>query len=264
MNKKFITAVTSIAVPLVFILGLYTLNPIIGFIKLNIEHSKLTLAIIGVILAILVNYVFYNSTKQNLIPNKTTLKKTSAGLVIGVSITLILLGILLPFSELKVELNTQKNYLEALMWCLIFFPLAYMEEIIFRGTAFIKLKNTVGIRSAQLIFALLFAFYHDPTGSTFGTQLLGPGFWALIYGWAAIKSGGIAFPTGIHAGVNIVQALFGMKENVFSIWNFYYDDNITQELQNKTEFIGLIIQLCILAFGIVLTEQIHKQNKQKA
>ena len=258
MNKKLTSVVTSIAIPLVFISGLYILNPVISFFKLNTQEGKLALAVIGIALALLISYIFNKDTKQKVTPNKTTLKKTFIGVFIGVFITLLMIGILLVFSDLKVELNSKSNYLKALTWCLIFFPLAYMEELVFRGGAFVKLKDTIDIRNTQLLFALLFALYHDPTGNTFGTQLLGPGIWALIFGWAAIKSGGIAFPTGIHAGINIVQALFGMKENIYAIGELYYEDTITPQLQSKTEIIGVIMQLIVLIIGMILTERLAK------
>lgn len=260
MNKKLTSVVTSITIPLVFISGLYILNPVISFFKLNTQEGKLALAVVGIALALSISYIFNKDMKQDFIPNKATLKKTLIGFFIGVFITLIMIGILLIFSDLKVELNPKSNYLKALTWCLIFFPLAYMEELIFRGVAFVKLKDTIGIRSAQLLFAFLFALYHDPAGNTFGMQLLGPGIWALIYGWAAIKSGGIAFPTGIHAGINIIQAAFGMKEDVYSIWEFYYNDAITPKLNSKTEMIGVIMQLIVLIIGIILTEKLSRKK----
>ena len=254
-------AITSIAIPLVFILTLQVLNPLISFIQVNTKYHQLLLAMIGVPLAILISYIFNKSLHEILIPKKSTIKKTFLGLLLGIIITTLMIFTLLFFSELQVKLTTENNFLNALTWCFIFFPLAYLEEIIFRGQGFTKLKYILGFRVTQFIFAVLFAYYHDATGTTFTSQLLGPGIWALIFGWAAVKSNGIAFPTGIHAGINIIQAIFGLKEDVYTIWNFYYEDTVTQELQNKTEIIGLSMQLIVFITGIFLTEKIIKQKK---
>lgn len=80
MKRKFITAVTSIAIPLTFIFVLQVLNPLISFIQNNTKYHQLLFAVTGVPLAILISYAFNKSTQLVFIPKKTTIKKTFLGL----------------------------------------------------------------------------------------------------------------------------------------------------------------------------------------
>ncbi|TMM57962.1 CPBP family intramembrane metalloprotease [Maribacter algarum] len=176
------------------------------------------------------------------------------GFLIGIVITGFMLFLLVNFSNLQFRQKTNPNILSAVLWLLAFFPLALMEEIIFRGYAFIKINENVGLWPAQILLALLFAWYHDFTGLTFFNQLLGPGIWALIYGIAAVWSKGLALPTGIHMAINVVLALFGQKDDRHAIWNLAYDTEITPILHEQTENVGLVMQMVILLIGIILTE----------
>ncbi|CAL2103581.1 CPBP family intramembrane metalloprotease [Tenacibaculum sp. 190130A14a] len=260
MKRKFITAIKAIALPLVFIFILQLLNPLASFIKTNSKYNQVLLGITAITIAITISYFYDKNTKNTLTPNTATIGKTLLGLFTGLIAASLMILTLLTFSNLKIEHSSNINYLSIFFSSLLFFPLAYFEEIIFRGNAFINLKSTLGMRSAQIIFALLFAYYHDPAGSTFGAQLLGPGVWAVIYGWSAIKFKGIAFPVGLHAGLNITQGVFGMKEDRYAIWNLYYDSNLAEHLKDKTEFIGILMQIVVLIVGILLTEKLIKKN----
>jgi hypothetical protein len=112
--------------------------------------------------------------------------------------------------------------------------------------------------------AILFAWYHDFTGVTLLNQLLGPGTWALIYGVSAVWSKGLAFPTGLHMAINVVLALVGQKDSRHAIWNLEYTTEITPVLRAQTEHIGLIMQLCILLIGIILTEYFRRKKPKTA
>lgn len=123
----------------------------------------------------------------------------------------LMLFIVLNFTGLELIYNTNSNVASTLFWMLAFFPLAFREEIIFRGYAFIKINKNIGLWPAQILTAILFAWYHDFTGATFFNQLLGPGVWASIYGIAAVWLKGLAFPTGLHMALNVVLASVGQK-----------------------------------------------------
>ena len=95
-------------------------------------------------------------------------------------------------------------------------------------------------------------------------QLMGPGIWAIIFGWAAVRSDGIAFPTGIHIAANVLQAVLGMKEDMYAIWNIEYTKEITPAMKSQTETIGIIIQILLLATGIILTEVYLRKKKNSS
>ena len=88
------------------------------------------------------------------------------------------------------------------------------EELLFRGYAFRKLVAVGGAPLALSLSAVAFGLYH----------VLGSGYWAIgaaftfalpalggvVFGLAALRTGGLALPIGLHLGGNWVQAsVFG-------------------------------------------------------
>ncbi|MEL6987742.1 MAG: lysostaphin resistance A-like protein, partial [Bacteroidota bacterium] len=115
-----------------------------------------------------------------------TLKKFFLGCVLGLAIALVMLGLVVIFTDLRIERNTTDINVWAMFWLILFVPLSFMEELAFRGYAFIKLNKVIGPRLTLIITSILFAYYHDATGATFLGQLIGPGIWGIIYGLAAL------------------------------------------------------------------------------
>ncbi len=261
MKTKFMQILSALMLPISFIMILMILNAL-PFIPLSRYGFG------GVLLTAVALSLTYIATKKD----KTTFKKIdfslepktpirfAFGFFIGFIITIIMLVIIIKFSSLEINFNKETHIPTVLFWLLAFFPLAYMEEIIFRGYTFTKVYNNYGIWPAQILFALLFTWYHDFTGATFFNQLLGPGIWAFIYGITAIWSKGIAFPTGIHMAINVVLALAGQKDERHTLWNLEFSEEITPLLKNQTDNIGLIMQLVILIIAILLTEYYRKKK----
>ncbi len=92
----------------------------------------------------------------------------------------------------------------------IVFCLVLAEELLFRGAALRSLRELAGDRWAIVLTAVAFGLYH----------VLGTRYWAmglvfhalmptlggLLFAWAAVRSGGLALPIGLHLGGNWVQA----------------------------------------------------------
>jgi membrane protease YdiL (CAAX protease family) len=84
------------------------------------------------------------------------------------------------------------------------------EELLFRGLGLRYLCAMYGDRAAIALSALLFGAYHlvgSPDwamGAVF--RFVMPALGGLLFGWAAIRSGGLALPIGLHLGGNWVQA----------------------------------------------------------
>lgn len=192
-----------------------------------------------------------------------TFKKFFIGGLLGAAITMVMFGLVLLFTDLTIERNTVDFNLWVMWWLLLFLPLSFMEELAFRGYAFVKLNKLIGSRLTIIITSIIFAYYHDATGATFLTQLLGPGVWGIIYGLAAIWSDGIALPTGLHAVANVVQAFLGMKPDKYqsAIWEINYPTEVTDAMQAQTEMVGISVQLILLAFGVCLTEWYLRKRK---
>jgi membrane protease YdiL (CAAX protease family) len=90
------------------------------------------------------------------------------------------------------------------------------EELIFRGYAFRQLERIAGPGGALLLSGLAFGAYHLAGSGDwamgalfrFAMQMLG----GLVFGYALLRSGGLALPIGLHWGGNWVQAtLFGVN-----------------------------------------------------
>jgi membrane protease YdiL (CAAX protease family) len=218
-------------------------------------------------IALLLTFVFLKKDKKTFKDigfqwERKTPIRFSIGFFIGTLVTVLILAITISFSSIELVYNVNSSIPLVLFWLLAFFPLAFMEEIIFRGYAFMKIHKSIGLWPAQILLALLFAWYHDFTGVTFFNQLLGPGVWALIFGVAFVWSKGLAFPTGLHMALNVVLELVGQKDNRHDIWNLEYTIEITPVLSAQTEKIGLVMQIFILIIGVILTEY-FRRNKLK-
>ena len=92
----------------------------------------------------------------------------------------------------------------------IAFVLMFPEELMFRGYAFRRLLQVFGTWPTILISSALFGLYH-----LVGTQMWGMGLFfrgampalgGVVFGWAAVRTRGLALPIGLHLGGNWVQA----------------------------------------------------------
>lgn len=263
MNSKFMQISSALAIPISFIIVIYFLNviPIPTMSKYGLGGILLAL------IALFITYIALKKDKKQFsdmglnFESKTPIRFT-IGFLIGATITVLIIFIILNLSDLVLIDNPNNKTLNMLLWLLGFLPLAFMEEVIFRGYGFLKIKKNLGIWPAQILMALFFAWYHDFTGMSFFNQLLGPGVWALIYGIAAIWSKGLAFPTGLHMAINVVLALVGQKDEKQAIWNLEYLNEPNTSAISQTESTGMLIQLCILVIAIILTEYYRKYKNK--
>lgn len=261
MNHTFVKILSALLLPISFIVVLMLSN----FIPLTPIDKYGLGSIIITGIALIMTYLVLKKNKTTfrtigLRWEKKTPLRFAAGYFSGIIITALILAITIHFSNLELRYIPNQNILSVLFWLLAFLPLAFMEELIFRGYAFIKMERDFGIWPAQIVLALLFAWYHDFTGLTLLNQLLGPGTWALIFGIAAAWTRGLAFPTGLHMAINVVLAMVGQKDDRHAIWNIEYTTEITPALSNQAETIGMLMQIGILLIAIILTEY-YRRNK---
>jgi membrane protease YdiL (CAAX protease family) len=84
------------------------------------------------------------------------------------------------------------------------------EELVFRGYAFRRLSDALGTGPAIAISAVLFGLYHVAGSGMWGVgalfQFAMPALGGTVFGWAAVRSGGLALPIGLHLGGNWAQA----------------------------------------------------------
>lgn len=190
-----------------------------------------------------------------------TLVRFFKGFGIGLTIVLLLLGVIVGFTDLELSINQDSSLPLIFIWMGAFIPLGWMEEVAMRGHVFVRLNQKVGLRITLVITAILFAYYHDFTGQTFLDQLMGPGIWAFVYGMAAMWSDGIALPTGIHVAANVVLSAFGLKQGYNSIVDLEYSKEVTDAMSAQTDVVGIACQVILLLGAIVVMEWYIRNNK---
>ena len=88
--------------------------------------------------------------------------------------------------------------------------LVLVEELLFRGVALRYVRALYGDRRAIVLSALLFGGYHLlqsgdwAMGAVFRFAM--PVLGGLVFGWAAVRSKGLALPLGLHLGGNWIQS----------------------------------------------------------
>jgi len=98
----------------------------------------------------------------------------------------------------------------ALVGLLLMACMVLAEELLFRGVGLRYLRALYGDRAAIGLSALLFAAYHLVGSQDWGMgavfRFVMPAIGGLLFGWAALRSRGLALPIGLHLGGNWVQA----------------------------------------------------------
>lgn len=242
----------------IIFIALLVVSGIVSNILLPPAQSRLAYGVLGSLAALLITWIFLKVEKKSfreigLIWEQKTLFRFLAGLIIG---SLLLGFILLPlivFSGIQFTLNPEPFTIAILAPYIMFLPLAFMEEAGFRAYTLVKLDKAAGTIAMQVIVAIAFALYHIANGWSIEAAFLGTFVWAWVFGLAAVWSGGIALPTGIHVALNVLQGLTGLKPGNNSIWIMTFGDSEQQRIISGADRIGLIMQLVILILAVSLT-----------
>lgn len=230
------------------------------------EFERYAQGILGTIGAIITVIIFLRNEKKSfkdygLNWEKTSLKKFILGLSLGIVLAAGMMLSQVLYSGLVMSFNNNVNLVTFLPWSLAFIPLAFMEEIAFRSYPLIRLNKSFGLRTTQIILAILFAAYHMLMMWSPKASILGPGIWALVYALTAVASNGIAVPTGLHFGLNFVQSVLGGQEGIEPIWNLDYPQGISESSILANENFGLGLQISLLVLSVLATEiYIRKKN----
>ena len=95
------------------------------------------------------------------------------------------------------------SWRDAMVAFLFVLCLFLAEELFFRGYAFQQLARIGGPWTAVVLSAAAFGAYHLLGAGVFWMPALG----GLVFGYALVRTGGLALPIGLHWGGNWVQAL---------------------------------------------------------
>jgi len=148
--------------------------------------------------------------------------------VSGLMMGAVLFGLLAVLNAWLVGAQWHLDWVAGARAALLGLPLALLmllpEELVFRGYAFRQAQALWGAPVALALSSLLFGAYH----------LLGSGDWAmgavfrfampalggLLFGYALLRTGGLAMPIGLHLGGNWIQSsVFGLgREQGSALW----------------------------------------------
>lgn len=152
------------------------------------------------------------------VPQAASLRPFGAGLLIGARLVL--------FQEMVLGLSGVASLTfrgaipAAIISKLVLYSLvAWREELAFRGYPLRRLVDSNGIPYAFTVLAALFSLEHVWGGMAWWQALFGIGVAALLFMTAAIRTGGIAMPLGIHLIWNFGQWAFGQKDGK-GIWQW--------------------------------------------
>lgn len=93
-------------------------------------------------------------------------------------------------------------------WSLLYYLVANgVEELVFRGYAFDRMIAAIGLWPAQIVIALIFAFYHVLHGWTWGNALVGTTLGSILFGLVFVRWRSLPAALGVHAAGNWTRDL---------------------------------------------------------
>ena len=151
--------------------------------------------------------------KVGVVANKTTPKKLAIGFGVGLSMTLLQPAIVFLLGHYKLSLNHASSAYPIFFYLTLYILVAVREELAFRGYPLFSLNYSFGLLTSQVIIVVLFSTEHIAGGMAWIQAFLGPGTGALLFGFAALRTNGIAVPVGLHAAWNFGQWCLGFKKD---------------------------------------------------
>jgi len=142
--------------------------------------------------------------------NRSRLGMFGSGLLVGVAIYFVIASLQATAVVAPWQFNGLSGVLDALSGLPVVASMVLAEELLFRGVGLIALRKVAGDDVALILSATCFGAYHLIGSDYWGMGAVFhfgmPALAGLLFGWAAIRSGGLALPLGLHLGVNWVQA----------------------------------------------------------
>ena len=144
-------------------------------------------------------------------PVPGSLARFAVGAVVGVALFLLYIGIAIAAGPVRLVPSPGGGGAGIALAVATYVSLSCMEELGYRGYPLRTLAPAFGIWPAQLIVATAFALNHLAFGWSWTSVLLGVVAGSILFGMAALASGGLALPIGLHAAWNLVSWAVGEK-----------------------------------------------------
>lgn len=135
----------------------------------------------------------------------------------GAALLVLLPPLLSGFAELRPAPDQPFEWPNLLFVTVVLLFGAVGEEMLFRGYGFQVLIRGLGAFATILPVSVLFGFAHmDNPNATWLGVLNTIGF-AILFGYAFLRSGDLWLPIGLHFGWNLVLPLFGVNLSGFTM-----------------------------------------------
>lgn len=225
--------------------------------------SRLLQALSAILAAFFLIWIFLKNEKRTyrnieLVWNKGTILRFLMGVLIGTALLALILFLLISLTDIQFKRSLNPIALQTwLRHLIIIIPFAFMEELVFRSYAFLKLNKAYGLLRAQIITAIVFALYHVVGGWSWQVSFLGPFVWAFVFGLAA------ALPTGIHVALNFLQILTGMKKDKASLWILDLKKGHVINAEAFANKVGIFLQVFILIVALLTTWLYVRRTRQE-
>lgn len=210
-------------------IGLASLSPVVtvaGFVATFVfaRWDGLRLADVGVALG------------------RGSVRRAMAGFGIGCLLVAIHTAITASMAPVRWVPAANPSISRTLMWFLIFVFFATREEWVYRGYPLRVLAARWGPWPAQITLAIVFAMEHALGGASWQNAILGAGAGALLFSTAALASGGLALPIGMHVAWNFGDWLRGGRGGG-GIWDMIVGDGLT----DRADAVALGVYLVLVA-----------------
>lgn len=170
-----------------------------------------------------------------------SVRRAMAGFGIGLLLVAIHTAITASVAPIRWVRAEDSSISRMLMWFLIFVFFATREEWAYRGYSLRVLAARWGPWPAQIILAIVFGMEHALGGATWQNAMVGAGAGAILFSTAALASGGLALPIGMHVAWNFGDWLRGGRGGG-GLWDIVIVDGLT----DRADAVALGIYLVLI------------------
>jgi membrane protease YdiL (CAAX protease family) len=189
-----------------------------------------------------------------IIPGPSTFHRLLTGFIIGLILASLQVFLVVFSGHLDLVMSTELKFSGIALNLLLYGFIALREEIAFRGYPLRSMNYRTNPLLAQLLIAIIFIIEHVLGGMTWWQAILGSGTGAILFGLAALKSKGIALPTGLHFAWNFGQWFWGFKND-----QGIYKALVEKGYESKVEQTGMIYYLLVMGLALLFFFKWKKQ-----
>ena len=180
-----------------------------------------------------------------IVPNRKSFSKYLTGLGVGLLLAALQPALVLITGHVKLLPVPDISYNTVIAYFLLYLAIGVREEVAFRGYPLFSLNRAAGHWFALLVVGIIFIAEHIAGGMSVGAAIWGSGAGSLLFGFAALKTKGLALPIGLHSAWNFGQWAFGFKNETGP-----FHIIIEKGYEGRIEIIGWVSYLLVMGLAI--------------